>query len=228
MSFFGGYALSLYGRPQDILTHVLVSDSYEFIPEYFYPTPYSKKVVARNGVEMDAMEAVIELASIPFLRLRDTLPEVALIEETGFQEVLRKSQKSLDRPTLDIDYENNVLICSGEVLKLQRVLFGVYAWLYENNSPILRLDLLNEAKSMMYARSFANLYQQLFDKTSDVERTTVPLLRDGMSAKWLEEKVSRINKAICGGLGVNLGEKFMIKKIGVKSRQAYVLERMGG
>lgn len=224
MSFFGGYALSLYGRPQDLLTHVLVSDNYEFIPEYFYPTPYSKKVITQSGQKLDAMNAVVELASIPFLRLRDTLPEVALIAETGFNDVLRKSQKSLSRPTLLVDYENHVLVCSGETLKIQRVLFGVYAWLYEYGGPVSRLDFVNETKSMQHAKSFSKLYEKLFDRSIDVERTTVPLLRDGMTAKWLEEKVSRINKAIGVGLGSNLGEKFMIKKVGIKSRQSYVVE----
>lgn len=228
MSFFGGYALSLYGRPQDMLTHVLVSDDYEFIPEYFYPTPYSKIVQSRDGQKLNAKNAIVELASIPFLRLRDTLPEVALIAETGFNDVLRKSQKSLSRPTLLVDYENHLLVCSGETLKLQRVLFGVYAWLYEQASPVSRLDLVNEEISMQHAKCFSKLYERLFDSTIDLERTTVPLLRDGMTAKWLEEKVSRINKAIGVGLGSNLGEKFMIKKVGVKSRQSYVVERFDG
>ncbi len=84
---------------------------------------------------------------------------------------------------------------------------------------------MNETKSMQFAKDFSKFYEKLFDKSGDVERTTLPLLRDGMTPKWMEEKVSRINKAICSGLGLNLGEKFIIMKIGAKSRQSYFLER---
>uniref|UniRef100_UPI00359318F9 CRISPR-associated ring nuclease Csm6 n=1 Tax=Thiocapsa sp. TaxID=2024551 RepID=UPI00359318F9 len=41
MGFYLGYALSLYGRPQDRLSHVLVSAPYESHPQFFYPTPES-------------------------------------------------------------------------------------------------------------------------------------------------------------------------------------------
>ncbi|MCS7316482.1 MAG: CRISPR-associated ring nuclease Csm6, partial [Bryobacterales bacterium] len=42
MGFYLGYALSLFGRPQDRLSHVLVSAPYESHPEFFYPTKRSR------------------------------------------------------------------------------------------------------------------------------------------------------------------------------------------
>lgn len=39
MGFALGYAMSLFGRPQDCLSHVLVSDPYERVPDFYYPTP---------------------------------------------------------------------------------------------------------------------------------------------------------------------------------------------
>ena len=41
MGFYLGYALSLYGRPQDRLSHVLVSAPFESHPDFFYPSPSS-------------------------------------------------------------------------------------------------------------------------------------------------------------------------------------------
>lgn len=38
MGFFAGYALTLYGRPQDRLSHVLVSSEFESHPDFYYPT----------------------------------------------------------------------------------------------------------------------------------------------------------------------------------------------
>lgn len=40
MGFFIGYALSLYGREQDSLSHVLVSEQFENLPNFYYPKPY--------------------------------------------------------------------------------------------------------------------------------------------------------------------------------------------
>ena len=41
MGFYLGYALSLYGREQDRLSHVLVRAPYESHSQFFYPTPGS-------------------------------------------------------------------------------------------------------------------------------------------------------------------------------------------
>ena len=38
MTFYIGYAMSLFGRPQDTLSHVLVSEGYENIPDFWFPT----------------------------------------------------------------------------------------------------------------------------------------------------------------------------------------------
>lgn len=37
MGFFVGYALSLFGRAQDRLSHVLVSDPFESLTDFYYP-----------------------------------------------------------------------------------------------------------------------------------------------------------------------------------------------
>ena len=47
MGFFLGYALSLFGRPQDRLSHVLVSEPFENSWAFFYPTPYENIKIGR-------------------------------------------------------------------------------------------------------------------------------------------------------------------------------------
>lgn len=41
MGYYAGYALSLFARPQDRLSHVLVSSPFESHPDFYYPTPLS-------------------------------------------------------------------------------------------------------------------------------------------------------------------------------------------
>jgi CRISPR-associated protein (TIGR02584 family) len=67
-------ALTVFGREQDSLTHVLVDEEFETNPTFFFP-PKEKKIIGvfRNGKldVADASKAKIDLAEIPIARLRD-------------------------------------------------------------------------------------------------------------------------------------------------------------
>lgn len=78
MTFYLGYAMSLFGRHDDKLTHVLVSERFENRPDFYYPTRESKPLALRNGetVPVDAKDAEVILADIPFVRQRKQLPRV--------------------------------------------------------------------------------------------------------------------------------------------------------
>lgn len=78
MGYYAGYALSLFGRDQDRLSHVLVSEGFESHRDFYYPTPVSRAIHREGKAALDAKEARVELASIPFVRLRDELPEKTL------------------------------------------------------------------------------------------------------------------------------------------------------
>jgi CRISPR-associated protein (TIGR02584 family) len=75
LGFFAGYALSLWGRDGDRLTHVLVNEPYESSWDFFYPTPYERIIETRGGKLADCMQAEVTLADIPFVRLRHGLPQ---------------------------------------------------------------------------------------------------------------------------------------------------------
>ena len=49
MGFYAGYALSLYGRAQDTMSHVLVEERFEVVKDFFYPTPKTYFVTNRDG-----------------------------------------------------------------------------------------------------------------------------------------------------------------------------------
>mgnify|MGYP005845192257 CR=1 FL=1 len=75
MTFYLGYAMSLFGRLNDRLSHVLVSQPFEGLPDFYYPTPGSTPLVNREGVQLDARDAEVVLADIPFVRHREYLPK---------------------------------------------------------------------------------------------------------------------------------------------------------
>lgn len=89
MGYYAGYALSLYGRAQDRLSHVLVSAPFESSFEFYYPTPASRVIQVAGGRLADAATARVSLAPIPFVRLRPLLPPALLDGSAGFAEVVQ-------------------------------------------------------------------------------------------------------------------------------------------
>lgn len=76
MSFYAGYAMSLLGRPQDRLSHVLVDSRFENIPDFYFPTQAKRQVsknIHKDGTtqtfELRASDAKVMLAEIPFVRM---------------------------------------------------------------------------------------------------------------------------------------------------------------
>ncbi|MDP8101358.1 CRISPR-associated ring nuclease Csm6 [Phocoenobacter atlanticus] len=100
MGFFLGYALSLYGREQDSLSHVLVDEIFENVPDFYYPTPTSYKINDRNGREIDATNAKVMLAEIPWVRLGLGVPDDLKENKITYSESVAKAQALLKAPSL--------------------------------------------------------------------------------------------------------------------------------
>lgn len=88
MGFYAGYALSLHGRAQDRMSHVLVDDKFENIPGFLYPTPKASYVTDRDGRVWDASKAQVWLAAIPFVRMKDAIKKDHSIANVSFSEAV--------------------------------------------------------------------------------------------------------------------------------------------
>lgn len=77
MGVYLGYALQLYGRQQDTLSHVLVNEEFEMHPEFYYIPRKPVILSSSDGTKksLNTRNARIELAKIPFLRLRKVVYE---------------------------------------------------------------------------------------------------------------------------------------------------------
>jgi CRISPR-associated protein (TIGR02584 family) len=88
MTFYLGYAMSLFGRSHDQLSHVLVSEPYETVRDFYYPTPTSRQLTINHSDKtVDAADAQVILADIPFIRLRNSLPNT-LSEHFEFRDTV--------------------------------------------------------------------------------------------------------------------------------------------
>jgi CRISPR-associated protein (TIGR02584 family) len=92
-----GFALQLYGRPQDTLLHVLVDEVFENHVDFFYPSRQPRLIQTRwDGREVDARTARVEVVEIPYIRLRDKLFIGQPTSPAGFDRVIAQAQQTLD------------------------------------------------------------------------------------------------------------------------------------
>jgi CRISPR-associated protein (TIGR02584 family) len=103
MGFYAGYALSLFGRTQDRLSHILAPRDYEFAGDFFYPSPTRRVIEGRDKRPLDAAEATLMLAEIPFVSMRHGLPVRLLEGESSYSEVVNAANAAIGPAELVID-----------------------------------------------------------------------------------------------------------------------------
>ena len=100
MGFFMGYALSLYGREQDSLSHVLVDSQYESLASFYYPKPYPHLINKNDGTQIDAKDGKVMLAEIPWVRLGLGVPEDLKQQTISYSDSVKNAQLLLDKPQI--------------------------------------------------------------------------------------------------------------------------------
>ncbi|NWG74435.1 MAG: TIGR02584 family CRISPR-associated protein [Rubrivivax sp.] len=128
MGYYAGYALSLFGRDQDRLSHVLVDATYEALADFHYPTPEPCMLAGRHGeAALDASQARVELAQIPFVRLRTLLPPAVLAAPSGFATVVAAARMPPAPPSLRLEVERHEVVADGQVIQLTPTQFALLA-----------------------------------------------------------------------------------------------------
>lgn len=115
LGFYLGYALSMFGRSQDRLSHVLVPWEFEGNDAFYYPPPKPEMILARGKKRISTEHAEVTLAEIPFVSLRHGLPDGFLNGKSTFSQAVAAIQRSLAPPRLRIEYEGHKIWC-GDIL----------------------------------------------------------------------------------------------------------------
>lgn len=211
MGYYLGYALSLYGRSQDRLSHILVSAPFESHPEFYYPTRAQRVIQTREAKPrpLDCRDAVVELAEIPFVRLRDGLPRELLEGRAHFSDAVREAQKALSPLSLVLDPENRAVRAGGERFTLKPAEFSFYWVLAERaqrglpglhwSEPALVDELL-----AVYAK-LVNPYSGDYEKTEKI-------YRKDYSKENFDPAKSHVNQAIKRALGEGRAQFYLIDK----------------
>ena len=216
MGFYLGYALSLFGRDQDRLSHVLVEEPFEGNPEFFYPTPAPHQIQTRDHRLIDASRARVDLADIEFVRMGQSLKinalEPLLKGDITHGKAVRAVQNSMARPELVIDLSQRNIRIPGVEAKIPPAQMALYALIAENtldNIKVKRID--KHSRSVSLAQQINRFYFLLTEKHLNA---IAPDPRTGgeygMTQKYLETTRSELNKTLHEKLG-GLAEDYLVK-----------------
>lgn len=132
MGFYLGHAMSLFARPNDEISHVLVNAPFEGHPEFYFPPLEPRMIRIREGDRSHLIrtdKARVTLARIPIVRLRESLPPELMDQAVTYSEAVALAQRSLAPPKLVVDVENRAISCSGQVVKLPGAQLALLAWM---------------------------------------------------------------------------------------------------
>ena len=202
MGFYLGYALSLYGRAQDRLSHVLVSPPYESNPGFFYPSPETRMIPQRGDLpEIDAKNGEVSLAEIPFVRLRDGLPEELLNGEIRFHDAVTAAQRALGPAELTIDTRNRRVRAGGRMVELPPVQLAFLAWIARRQRQRKSVTCPSEgAPNRAYADEFLVEYRAAIGPLGSDE-STASRLAQGMESTFFSQTKSKLHKELTKQLG---------------------------
>ena len=199
MGFYLGYCLSLTARPHDTLSHVLVSEPFESLPDFYYPPATPRLLHTRDGRPIHTADARVMLAEIPFVRLRTLLPAAALSPDLSFSDTVAATQLHLETPHLRIDLCRRQ-ICNGRtIVDLPPQLLALYAWLARR--------AMNKETPVRYTQAdpaeFLDLYARLITRDAVDWENAAAQLREGFPKEFFEQKCAKINRLIKAALGLN-------------------------
>lgn len=228
MGFYLGYALSLFGRAQDRLSHVLVRDPFESSWDFFYPTPYSEIIETRDNKLVDSANASVTLASIPFVPLRHGLPRALLdggqTYTASYQASVSAARLALAPPSVSLGLAARRVEAGGVVIPLSPVELSFYAWFAEQRvagQPPLPCPK-DGVPEVGYAQAFLRIHNRVIGEMGDDERTAAAL-RSGMDKNYFERRKCGVNKKLAAALG-SAASAYQIQRYGRRPHWTFGLQ----
>jgi len=189
MSVHLAYALSLFGRENDKLLHVLTSEANEF--KGFYPQ--NKK---------EAQE--LELSEIPFVRLRSLITSGNSSEKIlnkKYSEIVDLTQKQLkklsDRKQLFVDVENRSLYYDGNSLQLEPLEFAIYFLILEHNLTLSKNPItINNINSSEFGNRLLEFLSEKYNYYYVDEKKQSSWSKIGFDPEVFRSKRTKINSKL--------------------------------
>lgn len=216
MSYYLGYAMSLCGRPQDRLSHVLVDPPFEGHPDFFYPAPRQRVIFAVGDQRpLDASKARVTLADIPFVPMRHAV-EAGLDHRRGvrFRDLVALARRAVGPPELVLDLPGRRVRAGGVEVRLSPSLLALYA-VFARRAKRGKEPLAAPPKEVgdpRWAERYLDEYRRIVGELG-VRDATERALRDGMDGQRFSYLKPKLHKALRHALG-HAAEPYLIRASG--------------
>lgn len=169
MGFFLGYALSLYGRKQDSLSHVLVSAEFENVRDFYYPKPYPCEIFNDKGVALDASQGKVMLAEIPWVRLGLGVPEDLKQQTISYSDSVKNAQALLGQSSIQFlaPMEDRIVNFGSKAIQLAPRGYALLLSLAIAKEANWKFGIRNEEQTI---NTYLTIYKQLKDEGSIQKR----------------------------------------------------------
>ncbi|WP_051543561.1 CRISPR-associated ring nuclease Csm6 [Thiothrix lacustris] len=186
MTYYLGYAISLFGRMQDRMSHVLVDES-RIRRDFFYPTPNA--------------DIAIILADIPFVRLREGL---------GFAKALSEGQYTFNRAVelvqrqfsaINVTLVNKQLYANDikvEHPKFKATSLAVYVWLLlrrRDGLGDIHYKSKDDGGNHQYSQELLAVYRLLHGEKG-INKMETAIEGTGLTADYLRPHINYCNTAL--------------------------------
>jgi CRISPR-associated protein (TIGR02584 family) len=226
--------LQVYGRPEDRLYHVLVPPEFESQPEFFYIPKRPRLLTLPNGKRLDTRKARIELAEVPYIRLRAFLPEDLLKESLPFTDLVTRAQnelRSFERPELVKVQPDTQRLLIGkatiDLSPLQSRLYTAFARIKTENCTERARKTCGECTACYQTISKGNWdsgRERLENLVGDRFLWPADLEDPGVAPARFRTLVTKTNNAVKEGLGSErLAERYHIRSDGPRGETRYGL-----
>lgn len=201
MGFLAGYALSIFGRDQDRLSHVLVSEPFENNRDFYFPSKSGAMIFAKDGSPLNTADARVSLADIPFIRLRTGLTRALLESDRDFSDTVRMAQEQVAHAEeLSFDLEGGAALCGGVRVRMPPLPLAAYLWFAKMQKEGL---LPGRPGTDIKAESFLSAAAAVLHEESPVyENARAALRHDEDLLPYIQEKRSIVNRILKKALGV--------------------------
>ena len=219
MGFYLGYALLLYGRSQDRLTHVLVDNKYESAWDFFYPTPYSKTITVKDNELADTSKASVILADIPLVSLRDRMPESLNAKEIDFEHTVKAANEAISQPFLTINLDESTIQTNTATIEIQPAQLALLAAFAREK--LVAGNKLRAPPKGVPDLEWGNRYMaersKLSESHQDIQKARIAY-RDGLSGEEFSSLLSKLRRTLRSGLGAQGARPYLIDDSGTRPK----------
>lgn len=131
MSYYLGHVMTLVGRPQDRMSHVLLNPPFERMRDFFYPPKIPKNIKSPTGDLISTSKANVVLVPIAFVRLSDGLHGQVVSLKTSYTDLIDQAQAAISKSTLKVYVSERLISYGNKSVQLTSRLFAWYLYFAE-------------------------------------------------------------------------------------------------